>query len=121
MPALSLIHIFFILLFFQPAEGFDYSFLTLRSAPVFRDALHAVVQIAALGDCLLYTSYGGGTAQGYNHFRPDDPDLLNDDGQARLNFFRRGGAGIGSLVGQGRAEFDDVGNVNHVSGESHSP
>ena len=40
----------FILLFFQPAEGFDYSFLTLRSAPVFRDALHAVVQIAALGD-----------------------------------------------------------------------
>ena len=40
----------FILLFFQPAEGFDYGFLALRSAPVFRDALHAVVQIAALGD-----------------------------------------------------------------------
>ena len=59
-------------------------------------------------------AYGGGTAQGYNHFRPDDPDFMQDDGQARFNFFRRGGAVIGSLVGQGRAEFDDVGNVNQM-------
>ena len=39
-----------VLLLLEPLEGFDHGFLALGSAPVFRDALHAVVQVAALGD-----------------------------------------------------------------------
>ena len=38
-----------VLLLLEPAEGFDDGFLALRGAPVLRDALHAVVQVAALG------------------------------------------------------------------------
>ena len=64
---------------------------------------------------------GGGTAQGYNHFRLDDPDFMHDDGQTCFNFFRRGCTVIGPLVGEGRAEFDDIGNIDHVSGEPHGP
>ena len=37
------------LLLLEPLEGFDHGFLELRGASVFRDALHAVVQVAALG------------------------------------------------------------------------
>ena len=38
-----------VLLFFKPAEGLDHGVLALRGAAVFRDARHAVVQVAALG------------------------------------------------------------------------
>ena len=38
-----------VLLLLEPLEGFDHGFLALRGASVFRDALHAVVQVAALG------------------------------------------------------------------------
>ena len=38
-----------VLLLLEPAEGLDDGFLALRGASVLRDALHAVVQIAAFG------------------------------------------------------------------------
>lgn len=81
-----------------------------------------VVEPAAHGaDGTLYPQqpHGGCPAQGYDHLRLDDLDFIHDDGQAGFNFFRRGGAVVGPLVRQRRTEFDDVGDVDHVSGESH--
>ena len=123
----------FILLFFQPAEGFDYSFLTLRSAPVFRDALHAVVQIAALGDdagnaspvsvaragaeAVADVNAHGEFFRGDVHLniRVDHRDVRRGDGGDDLHL-RGGGGTAGALGGLGDFRCVDVRVVAFLGG-----
>ena len=60
-----------------------------------------------------------GAAEGEDALGFDDGDFCPDEGHADSHFLGRGLAIIGGLVRRGGPEFDDVGNINFLTGNPH--
>ena len=71
------------------------------------------------GSVFLEKAFGGARTQRDHHLGFDDVDFGLDEGKGTGQLFGRGFAIVGGLVFRGRSVFTDVGDVNHVAGESH--